>query len=102
VDLGLEFWRVFWEKALKLKREEVTTNGQNIIKRDSEYLTRYYEADQIKKWEVQVAYMGEMRNKHKFRVENLKDNNHFGEAGISLKDLKTRDEIKWNDSLDSG
>jgi hypothetical protein len=53
VWLGLEFWRVFWKTALK--REEVTTNGQYIIKRFSEYLTRYYEADQIKKWEVQVA-----------------------------------------------
>jgi hypothetical protein len=48
VDLELEFWRVFWKTALILKREEVTTNGQNIIKRVSEYLTRYYEADQIK------------------------------------------------------
>jgi hypothetical protein len=44
--------------------------------------------------------MGEMRNKYKFRVENLKDNSHFGEAGISV--LKTHDEIKCNDSLNSG
>jgi hypothetical protein len=48
VDLGLEFWRVFLKSTLKLKREEVTTCGQNTIKRVSEYLTRYYGADQIK------------------------------------------------------
>jgi hypothetical protein len=48
VDFELEFWRDFWKSALTIKREEVTTNGQNIIKRVSEYLARYYEADQIK------------------------------------------------------
>jgi len=46
--------------------------------------------------------MGKMNNKYKFRVENLKDNSHFGEAGKSVKDLKTQDGIKWKDSLNSG
>jgi len=46
--------------------------------------------------------MGEMSNKYKFRVEILKDKNHFGEAGRSVKDLKKKDEIKFNDSLNSG
>jgi len=55
-----------------------------------------------KRWEVQVAYMGEISNKYKFRVENLKDINHFVEAGKSVKDLKTKGEIKLNDSLNSG
>lgn len=54
------------------------------------------------RWEVQVAYMGEMNNKYRFRVEYLKDNNHFGETGISVEDLKKQDEIKWDDSFNSG
>jgi hypothetical protein len=53
-----------------------------------------------KKWEVQVVYIGETRNKYKFRVENLKDNNNFGEAGKWV--LNTQDEIKWIDSFNSG
>jgi hypothetical protein len=35
-------------------------------------------------WEVQAAYMGEMSNQYRFRMENLKDNNYFGEPGISV------------------
>jgi len=53
-----------------------------------------------KEWEVQVAYTDEMRNKYKFRVENQKDKNHFGETGISV--LKKQNEIKWNDSFNPG
>jgi hypothetical protein len=92
------------EKVLKFKWKELTTNGQNIINGVSEYLTRYYEADQIKEMgstsSIRSAYMDEMRNKCRFRVENQKDKNHFGEAAISV--LKTKDEIKWNDSFNSG
>ena len=62
----------------------------------TEYLTRYYEADQIKVWEVQVAHVGKMRKKYKLRVENLK----YNEVGKSV--LKTQAEIKWNDSFNSG
>lgn len=55
-----------------------------------------------KTWEVQAAYMGEMSYKYKFRVENLKDNKHFGEVGRNVKGLKTNDNTKLNDSLNSG
>lgn len=104
MDLGLEFWRVFWKNVLKLKWKELRKNVQNIINRVSEYLTRYYEADKIKEIgstsSIRSTYMDEMRNKYRFRVENQKDKNHFGEAGIRV--LKTKDEIKWNDSFNSG
>jgi hypothetical protein len=34
-------------------------------------------------------------------VGNLKDKNLFGEASISVKDLKIQDVIKWNGSFNS-
>lgn len=48
--------------------------------------------------DVQAAYMGEINNKHRFRGGggggSLKDKNHFGEPGKTVKDLKTKDTKK--------